>query len=296
MLGGVNMSIGLGINVFSVHQLLSENYYGTLEQLSEIGYKHLELIGFNMKNFSRYADTIPSQELKQRLQQFNLEAVATHEGTMPGADLTSHSWDEVMRYYEAINCRRIVLPSAWIKEREDTLRLAEQLNVVGKKLHDSGFQFYLHNHAHEFARIDNSTLFDLLLEHTDPQYLKIEFDMAWAIRAGLEPLTILQKLGSRCDLLHQKDISKSVGDNLNILQAAARNANGQPLEGFQLYQQYSLPTDYVDLGEGLFDFSIYDSIKKMNHVQYVFVENEGQSGDKMQNVRRDYHYLQQILT
>lgn len=35
------MSISAGINVFSVHQELGEDYFGTLEKLAAAGYKNL---------------------------------------------------------------------------------------------------------------------------------------------------------------------------------------------------------------------------------------------------------------
>jgi sugar phosphate isomerase/epimerase len=289
------MLIEAGVNVFSVHQELGEDYFSTLQKLAKAGYENIELIGFNMKTYKRYSDEIPALTVREKLREFGLTAVSAHEGTMPGQELTSHDWDSVLKYYEAIDCRNIVVPSAWIQGREDTLRTAEQMNAVGKKMKESDFQFYLHNHAHEFRRIGDTTLFDLLLENTDPSFVKFELDLAWVMRAGFDPISVLKKLGDRCDIVHQKDVSRNLSGRLNILEAARQGGDDQ-LGGFQLYQKYSSPADYVDLGTGAFDLEhVYACIKDMGHVRYALIENEGASADKLLSLGNDLAVLQKYL-
>nr|AAX35881.1 sugar phosphate isomerase/epimerase [Paenibacillus sp. C7] len=289
------MTIAAGINIFSVYRELGEDYFGTLEKIAAAGYVNIELIGFNMKTFTRYIDEIPMESLRDKLQDLGLKAVSVHEGTAPGQELITHDWDSVMKYYAGLECASIVLPSVWIKNREDTLRAAEQMNSVGKKMKEGGFQFYLHNHAHEFKTIGDQTLFDLLLQNTDPSYVKFELDLAWVMRAGVDPIAVLEKLGDRCDMIHQKDLSRNLTSQLNIMEAAQESGD-EDLEPFEVYQKYIGPADFVDLGTGTFDFiTIYEQIRSMGHIRYSLVENEGESEDKFSSIRNDLTVLKKYV-
>ncbi|MEC0092406.1 sugar phosphate isomerase/epimerase family protein [Paenibacillus macquariensis] len=289
------MTIATGINIFSVYRELGEDYFGTLEKVAAAGYVNIELIGFNMKTFTRYIDEISMESVRDKFQELGLKAVSVHEGTAPGQELISNDSDSVMKYYAGLECPNIVLPSVWIKNREDTLRAAEQMNSVGKKMKDGGFQFYLHNHAHEFKTIGDQTLFDLLLQNTDPSYVKFELDLAWVMRAGVDPIAVLDTLGDRCDMIHQKDLSRNLTNQLNIMEAAQQSGD-EDLEPFEVYQKYIGPGDFVDLGTGTFDFTtIYEQIRSMGHVRYSLVENEGESEDKFSSIRRDLTVLQKYV-
>ncbi|KRE44890.1 sugar phosphate isomerase/epimerase family protein [Paenibacillus sp. Soil522] len=288
------MTIAAGINIFSVYRELGEDYFGTLEKVAEAGYVNIELIGFNMKTFKRYIDEVPMESVRDKLRELGLKAASVHEGTAPGQELTSHDWDTVMKYYAGLECEGIVLPSVWIKDREDTLRAAEQMNSVGKKMKEGGFQFYLHNHAHEFKTVGDHTLFDLLLQNTDPSYVKFEIDLAWVMRAGIDPVAVLEKLGDRCDMIHQKDLSKNLAGQLNIMEAM-RQGGDEAHESFEVYRNVD-PGDFVDLGTGIFDFaSVYEQIRSMGHVRYALVENEGESEDKFGSIRKDLTVLQKYV-
>ncbi|MBD2866945.1 sugar phosphate isomerase/epimerase family protein [Paenibacillus arenilitoris] len=289
------MGVQAGINIFSVHEQLGSDYYGTLEKVSAMGYENIELIGFNMKKMTRFSDEFPAASVKTKLRELGLTAIAAHEGTMPGQDLLSHDWDSVMKYYEALGCETIVLPSLFVKDREQTLTAAEQMNAVGKRLKENGFRFYLHNHAHEFKASGEVTLFDLILENTDPDVLKFEVDLVWVMRAGMDPVTVLEKLGERCDIVHQKDLNKQLGGPVNIFEAMQQGGD-EEMDVLQAYRKYVKGSDFVDLGTGRFDFkSTYARIHEMGHVRYALVENEGESSDKFESIRNDLSVLRQYL-
>ncbi|MFB9330867.1 sugar phosphate isomerase/epimerase family protein [Paenibacillus aurantiacus] len=289
------MSMLAGINVYSVHEQLGADYFGTLEKLAEAGYENLELISFNMRKGTRLRDDYPAEAVHGKLQQLGLRAIAVHEGPSPGQGLLDHDWDEVMTYYETLGCESIVLPSVWVQDRESTLRLSEQLGILGRRLQDGGFNLYVHNHAHEFRPDGDATLFDLLADNTDPASLKFEIDMVWVIRAGLDPIAVLEKFGGRCDMVHQKDLNKQLAGPANLFEAIRQHGD-EALPIFEAYRKYIAETDFVDLGTGQFDFaSAYERIKAMGHVRYALVENEGKSADKFGSIRNDLNVLRQYL-
>ncbi|MFD0696575.1 sugar phosphate isomerase/epimerase family protein [Paenibacillus sp. GCM10027628] len=289
------MSIFAGINIFSVAKELGEDYYGTLEKVASAGYENIEMIGFNMQKRTRLMDEFPVESVRSKFKELGLKAIAAHEGTMPGQELIAHDWDQVMAYYGGLECENIVLPSVWIQTREETLKTAEQMNEVGKKLKENGFRFYLHNHAHEFKQDGDRTLFDLFMENTDPSYVKFELDLVWVIRAGLDPVDVLTKLGDRCDIIHQKDLSKNLAHPVNLFEAI-KQGGAEEQDLMQVYRKYVSPSDFVDLGTGRVDLpSIYAQIKEMGHVRYALVENEGESADKFLSIRNDLNVLKPYL-
>src|SRR4051812_33434328 len=143
----------IGLNLFSVFKELNENYFGTLEKVAEIGYKNIELITANFSTGARFTDTFSLPVIKRKFDELGLKAFAAHEGVAPGQALLDADWDKIIEENTALGCQSIVFPMAFISEREDTLRTAEQLNQIGRKCKETGISFYYHNHAHEFKRI-----------------------------------------------------------------------------------------------------------------------------------------------
>ena len=61
-------------------------------------------------------------------------------------------------------------------------QLAEQLNRVGERCQAVGLQLAYHNHDFEFAVIDNTTPYEILLTQTDATLVKMEIDLYWAAK------------------------------------------------------------------------------------------------------------------
>lgn len=285
------MNISIGVNLFSVFQALNNDYFGTLEKVAAAGYTNVELITTNFMTGVRYSDSFPLQNIKNKLDELGLKPIAAHERL----DQDAQNWDQLIQENAELGCKAIVLPSAWIKNREDTLKTAEQLNAIGKKCKENGLLFYFHNHFHEFKRWGDTTLYDILVENTDPSYVKFELDLVWVMRAGLDPMAVLEKLGSRCDIVHQKDLNKDIVI-LNVFDAL--QPGDEDLDMMQLYRGkgYIQAGDFVDLGTGVIDFkATYDKIKEMGTIQYAFVENEGTSDDKFTSIENDLKVLQKYV-
>lgn len=92
----------------------------------------------------------------------------------------------------------------------DALRgLASRLNVAAAGAANAGFAFLYHNHNVEFTRVNDGdgelTAYEFLLRETDEDVLKIEFDSYWPAEAGVDVLSVMDRLGSRMKLYHIND-------------------------------------------------------------------------------------------
>lgn len=90
---------------------------------------------------------------------------------------------------------------------DDLMRQCEFFNKVGKQCHEEGFTFLYHNHDHEFRTFNGKSIMDHMVENTDPDYLSLELDTFWVMRAGLNPVEQLKHFGKRVKLVHQKDFA-----------------------------------------------------------------------------------------
>jgi sugar phosphate isomerase/epimerase len=290
--GEVKMTLSIGLNLFSVFRELNEDYFGTLEKVAEMGYQNIELISSNFSTGERFADTFTLPVIKKKLDELGLNAFAAHEGVAPGKSLIEGNWDKIIEENAALGCQSIVFPMAFISGSEDTLQTAEHLNVIGNKCKESGLDFYYHNHAHEFKRIGESSLFDLLVENTDPGLVKFELDLVWVMRGGYNPISVLEKLGNRCDMIHQKDLGQHV-DPVNIFAALSGEDNEDTMK---LYREIVKPTDFVNLGTGIVNFEeTYNKLNNMGIVRYAIVENEGQQGNKFTSIASDLKIMENYV-
>ncbi len=78
----------------------------------------------------------------------------------------------------------------------------------GRKERQADMEFYFSQSFHGVPKIDGKTVYEYLLENTDPRYVLFELDTFWAQRGGVDPIDIMDQAGQRLRLIHQKDISK----------------------------------------------------------------------------------------
>ncbi|AJY74085.1 sugar phosphate isomerase/epimerase family protein [Paenibacillus beijingensis] len=280
------MSIDIGLQLYSVRDELQKDYYGTLQKVAAIGFKQLEIAIHNVEAGLEQGGNIKSAELKKMLDELGLSVAASHVGPIDKADL-----DEVIAYNLEIGSGAIVCPLMTFKDKGEVLAFSEAMNGYGDKCKSSGLDFYFHNHYNEFQQFEGQSVMDLLLEHTDPSAVKFEFDTYWALRAGIDPIEYLTKLGSRCDKIHQKDLPASV-QPVNLFELVGHDEHLTVERIFSVVK----PEDFAEIGEGVMDIAgIIDAARKMGHVKTIFVEQDQCLGNQLESVERSFRNLTAIM-
>lgn len=123
----------------------------------------------------------------------------------------------------------------------------EVLNKTHELCKKAGIELCYHNHDMEFKAVGGKTPYTLLLEGTS---IKMELDLAWATKAGADPVELFKKYPGRFPLLHVKDISadfktlKPVGTGVVNFKHVFDNAQ---LGGVQHYfVEHDMPPDAFD--------------------------------------------------
>ncbi len=185
----------IGIQLYTVRELMKRDFDGTLAALAGIGYREVEFAGY----FGR----TPAQ-VRHALRQTGLAAPSTHIA-FPADDA---AWQRTLDEANAIGHQWVVI--AWLdapmrSSPTDWARVADRFNHLGTLAKKAGLRFAYHNHDFEFAHVGGSTLFDTLLARTEPTLVAIEMDVYWVTKGGSDPLWYLRNYPGRFPMLHLKD-------------------------------------------------------------------------------------------
>jgi len=213
-------------------ELTSEKKAGeVLKVMAEAGYDGIELNGFMIKKMPVIVTVLMALagmsigksgrlDWKKLISESGLKVVGIHEDL---GSILNHP-QEMIEEAGTFGTEFIVVTGMHrfdYSNRQAVMELTEKLNRAGKLLKAGGIRFLYHNHNCEFRKVETGeTAFQLILEHTDPQYVNFEFDSYWPAEAGVCPLEMMDKLGTRMKLYHINDRgSRVTGPKSSILKS-----------------------------------------------------------------------------
>lgn len=195
--------------MYTVRSLIQQGMPQTLEQVAGLGYRAVELAGYG---------GLTAPELKQALQNNNLQAISAHVQLASFAE----NPDRLIAELQDLGCQYAVVPW-WPAENRADLASARQfatrLNEVGRLCQAASLKFGYHNHAFEFEPISASEAsqpWQILAELLDPEVVKLELDVYWASFAGRDPVEVIQSGQGQIKLLHMKDLATVNGQRRDV--------------------------------------------------------------------------------
>jgi sugar phosphate isomerase/epimerase len=206
--------VPLGIQMWTVKAEAEKDLEGTLKKLFALGFREIEFAGYYDKT---------AADLGKLLKGIGLTPVSTHAG----ADDIAAKPDQIIADAKTLGLKYIICSSPmsdaakakleWAKKMDaldpgDWKMNAELFNKFGKQVKAAGMNFGYHNHHVEFKKFGTQTAFDTLFGSTDPDLVKIELDVGWAVAARQDPLAIINKYKGRIVALHVKDIGQLADD------------------------------------------------------------------------------------
>lgn len=186
----------IAVQLYTLRDLMAADLDGTLRGVADAGYGAVELAGL---------PPIEAQDLRDRLDRVGLRPMGSHE-SLDGlrADL-----EGVLDRMAAVGCGRIIVP--WLPDEEratanDARTLARELVGLAGRCADRDVRFGYHNHAFEFAPLDGTTIWQVLLDVL-PDEVDLELDVYWATVGGRDAVELIASADGRVRLLHMKDMS-----------------------------------------------------------------------------------------
>jgi len=115
---------------------------------------------------------------------------------------------------QVLGSNYLVLPYLYEHQRrsiDDYKRLADKMNRWGEACQKVGIRFAYHNHAFEFKPLNGEIPYDIILQQTHqqakPQTVFLELDLYWAVKAGRDPVQLIESNPGRVPLWHLKDMA-----------------------------------------------------------------------------------------
>jgi sugar phosphate isomerase/epimerase len=258
----------IGIQLYTVRDALRRDYDGTLARLAEIGYREVE---------SGRDHDKPPKEMRDALMRHGLTSPSYHvDWKSLGAD-----WPKVIEDNKIVG--RTYLVNPWIEEDvrnqpDGWKHAAETLNHAGETARKAGIQFAYHNHWIEFVPLEDRTLpYDILLEHCDPNLVKMEMDLGWITVGGQDPVKYFERYPGRFCMVHVKDVHQ-VPD--------AASVRGGRFSGENM-------TILSDVGSGIIDWKRIFAHSKQAGIKHYFVEHDNPK-NSMETARVSYQYLDRL--
>lgn len=194
----------IGLQLYTLRELMREDFTGTLRRVAELGYPAVEFAGFGP--FTR-----KPEELRALLDDLGMVCCGSHEG-FGGLERQPAARAEFLRILGSPHLVVPSLPREFREQGKDGYRaFGERMNALGGAVAEAGGVLSYHNHAFEFASAEDQTLFDWMLAEMDPGRVKLEVDVYWVEKGGVNPGTFIRQHRERVALLHMKDIAADDG-------------------------------------------------------------------------------------
>ena len=302
----------VGLELYTVRDLLTADYEGTLAKVAEIGYTEVEPVSYgNMSPtaframLDRLKLTMPSThapargagaDLERQLEGFQVmglkytEIAAESRGpatvdarrpaTLPPGGYFDAGSGRVRNSFQETEAFGPYQPPV---SAESVKRRAAQLNADGRLVSKFGMKVLVHNHTGEFEKIAGTshTTYDILLKETDPAFVAMQLDLGWAYIAGIDPIGLFKEYPGRFELWHVKDafglntVNRSLGPNARVSSLAI-----------------------VPIGTGHIDYKPAFAHASLAGLKHFCIEQDNAAawGDSLAAARVSYQNLAAILT
>lgn len=279
----------IGLQLYTLGDLMITDPKGTLQKLAAIGYKELESAGSQKGNFYGYKP----KELAAMIKDAGMTWRSAHVGGAPFSResimkmaKTAEDSARIEKMLEkfkdmpkSLNLKEnyqeladaaaeggigyLVCSSIPVNTLDEIKTAVDVFNKSGEACKNAGVQFAYHNHTSEFDEVEGHRPFDYILTNTDKDLVKMELDLAWATKAKQDPVALFKMHPGRFPLWHVKDLDKTT----------------------------MMP---AEVGTGIVDFKhVFDNAKESG-MKYFFVEQDG-APQPLQNVTNSYNYLDKML-
>jgi sugar phosphate isomerase/epimerase len=265
----------VGIQLYSVRDEMAKDPVETIKKVAQIGYKNLEVANSRADSDPGVGFGVSAEDIIEILKECDARIISGHI-----RPFNPETADAIIAYHKKIGNTNIGQSIEFYESYEDLLKKCEYYNQMGKICADKGMRFVFHNHYHEFQKIGGKYIYYIIAENTDPKYVDFELDTFWSMRGGADPIEIMDTLGSRITMIHQKDFSKNAPSKINLL-----SDDTGVLIDHTTFGKGSNPTDFCEIGTGIMD--IQKIIDKANSigVKYIILEQDHSQLGQLESIK-----------
>lgn len=257
----------IGIQLWTVRDVIGKDVKGTIEQIAADGYKQVEIFLYS-DDHKLWGMT--SKEFRKLIDTNGLTSPSGHY--MFGSYFEDGNLDMVNLSIDVahdLGSEYITIPSIddKFKNSLDACKAtAEKFNKLGEICKKAGLKLAYHNHNIEFKQFGDTYGYEVWLKNTDPALINFEMDIYWLVRAGKDPVTLFGQFPHRFPMWHVKDMDKKD------------------------------PEENANVGDGSIDFKKIFANAHLSGMKYFFVEQESNyQPDVMGAAKADAVYIKKEL-
>lgn len=199
----------IGLQLYSIRDSIKNDVPGAIAKVARMGYKFVEPAGYADGKFYGMA---PS-EFRALCEKNGMTVLSSHTGRpVPDSAKLAETmawWDACIDAHITAGAKYIVQSSMGgtaYQSLEGLKSYCDYFNMIGEKCNAKGIRFGYHNHSREFTtQFDGVTLYDYLVENTDPSKVMFQMDLYWCVEGGKNPVDYFNKYPGRFELWHIKD-------------------------------------------------------------------------------------------
>ncbi len=261
----------IGLQLYTVREAMAKDPADTLAKVAKIGFNSMEgatytgtqqFYGMHAADFSKL---LKSNGLIMPSCHYRLGEEMPNGAVVNGTIL--HGWDKAVDDAAEVGIKYMVCAFLAMDERKglDHYKyVADQLNIAGERCKRAGIQLCYHNHDFEFVKQNDQFPFDVLLA-SDKDLVKMEMDIYWVSKAGMDPIALINQHPGRFPLFHLKDMDNT------------------PQKAF------------TEVGNGVINFKEILKHSKKAGLQYFFVEQDKCPGSPFDSITKSYAYIKNNL-
>jgi inosose dehydratase len=216
-----------------------------IQEIAQAGYTGIQLRLNILKEFDK-PETLKAELAKSKL------TFACLSGGGPSSDASKRQ-AEVDKFLEGVKFAKAagaLSVQATSPHRgatvtpEELKSFAETLNAIGKRTAELGMPLVFHPHMDQIGQNPEDT--EVILNASDPKYVKLLLDTGHWAAAGGDPVKTIKAHGKRLGMLHIKDVKDGAGA-----------------------KKY----EFVELGQGKVDFpAVFAALKSVGFAGWAVVE------------------------
>ncbi len=259
-------ALKVGLQLYTLRDYIGKDVRGVLAQVAKAGYQEVETYGYS-RGSGFWG--LSAKEFKAALAAKGLTTSSGHY-EMNGFVRDGNA-DALTSYIEAAkDCGQTYIVVPHLDENlrtttDDFKSIADKLNKAGELCKAAGLKLAYHNHDFEFKPLGGTSLYEVLLKETNPALVDFELDLYWVVRAGQDPIKLIEAHPKRFTMWHVKDMDKAQ------------------------------PERNTEVGTGSIAFKQIFQHAKTAGLRHVFMEQEYFAIDAYQSITQSAAYMKKYL-
>jgi sugar phosphate isomerase/epimerase len=196
------LGMPIGCQTWPVRNLIAKDFPGTIKQLSDAGFRSIELcspVGYADDGFAGLAK-YKGAELRRILEDNGVSCISSHFGM----DELRANQDDRIAWAKDLGLTQMLVASLGGPEHpsmDDVKHAADEYNKIGERAAKAGIQQGLHNENFELSTVDGKRTYDVLFELLDPKLVKFQFQVS-TISRGYDAAEYFTKYPGRFISMH----------------------------------------------------------------------------------------------